>query len=62
MVEFRQLETNALTLQQQSLANPEMSRLQTFLLDALADSANNDVYNKAVKIANSSSVENVKIV
>jgi hypothetical protein len=48
-------------LQQQSLTNPEMSRLQTFLLDALADPGNNEIYNKAVKIANSSSVENVRI-
>jgi hypothetical protein len=36
-----------------------MSRLQTFLLDALADPANNEIYQKAVKAANSHDTTNV---
>jgi hypothetical protein len=46
---FRTLEADALALQQQTLSNPEMTRLQTFLLDALADPNNQQVYNRAAK-------------
>ncbi|KAI6183822.1 hypothetical protein M3Y97_00530000 [Aphelenchoides bicaudatus] len=51
--DYELLETDALALQQQTLVNPEMSRLQTFLLDALSDPSSNEIYNKANKIANS---------